>query len=786
MDRLLRDLRAAFRGMARKPGATALAIASLGLAIGFSTAAFSVLDAYALRELPVADPAHLAWVYVNTREHRPDDLSWAEYLAIASRARSFTAVLAQCRRGPKVKLPDRDDFPITAGVSDNFFDATGVAAATGQVFHARHGQDGTVVLSHRYWRDALSGDPAAVGRDLAVGAGSLRIIGILPPGFTGTNRGIAVDLFVPSQTYFGTLALSRANDLRRSDYEVLGRLRPGVTLEQARTEVGGILRQLEKDGLSAGPERAAAMEAFTEKGLAAKLKANAVMLAVMLLVILIAAANLANLRLVENEARRRETGIRLALGAGRADLARQHLVETLLLSSLGTVAGLVLAWWLVRIVPALLYAGKRYTEYHIRLDARVFGFSAAALVLVALLGAAIPLSEAWRRRILPVLQTSRTGGSTRWLGALVVAQMALVTGVTCSAGLLWRSLENVAAIRPAMDPDRRLLLVAGGWDALPRNADTAQRLARVPGVEQVAWARRAMLSGSLGGALVALELPGQPKQNYHYDQVSANYFAVTGARVLAGRPFGEADGPRTTPLAMVNQAYTRRFTGGAAPLGEWVRVAGRDRQIVGVVEDGPANSLRETVEPYFYFPEAQMPTRELTFFVAARDPAAAAAGVRSALREAARDFAVFDMVTLRQHLRGARGDEEMAALLTGSLAALGLFLAAAGLFGVTLFAVARRTAEFGIRVAMGATPARVAAQVLRQAAVRIAIAIPLGWLVAYAGRQSIQKLLFGVAAADPWTFAAASIVVAAVACAAALGPALRAARIDPISALRHE
>lgn len=783
---MLRDLRAAFRGMARKPGAAALAVASLGLAIGFSTAAFSVLDAYSLRDLPVADPGGLLWVYVNTREHRPDNLAWPEYALIAGRARSFSGVLAQSRRGPRVRLADRDDFPITAGVSDNFFDVAGVNTTMGQVFHAGRGQDGTVVLSFRYWRNALGGDPAALGRDLPVGGANLRVIGILPPDFTGMNRGIAVDLFVPAQTYFGALAMARPNDVRFSDYEVLGRLRPGVTIEQARAEVEAIFRQAEADGQAAGPERTAAVEAFTEKGLTARLRSNAVMLGVMLLVVLIAAANLANLRLVENEARRRETGIRLALGAGRGDLARQHLTETVLVSSLGAAAGLVVAWWLVRLAPALLYAGKRYLEYHIRLDARVFAFSALALVIVALIGAAIPLTDAWRRRLLPVLQTSRTGAPSRWLGALVVAQMALVTGVTCSAGLLWRSLGNVAAIRPAMDPDRRLLLVAGAWESRPRTADAAARIARVPGVEQVAWARRAMLSGSLGGAVVALELPGQLKQNFHYNLVSADYFAVTGARIVAGRGFVESDAAGATPVVMVNQAYARRFTGGAAPLGEWIRVAGKDRQVVGTVEDGPSIHLRETIEPYFYFPEAQRPTDELTFFVAARDPAGVAPAVRAALREAAREFTVFDVRTLRMHLRGARGGEEMAALITGCLALLGLFLAAAGLFGVTMFAVARRTGEFGVRVAMGATPARLAAQVLRQAALRVGVAVPLGWLAAWTGRQSIQKLLFGVGAEDPATFLAASAVVTLVACAAALAPALRAARTDPVAALRHE
>jgi predicted permease len=410
--------------------------------------------------------------------------------------------------------------------------------------------------------------------------------------------------------------------------------------------------------------------------------------------------------------------------------------------------------------------------------------------LVAVIGALIPLADAWKRRVVPAIQANRQARASRWLTGLVVAQMALVTGVACSAALLWRSLDNLAAIRPAMDPNGRLLIVEGDMDGRSpevRAASLAGQLAAQPGVEQVAWARRAPLSGSGGGATVDVEMPGQPKVSFAYNQVSPNYFAVTGGRLLGGRAFQTSDGPDATLVTMVNAAFTRRFFGGRQPLGEWVKVNGKDRQIVGIVEDGPANHLKERIEPYLFLPFAQKPTSDLTFFLASRkDPGLLADSTRSFIRGNEKAYTILDMVTLRQHMRNARSEEQASAEIIGGLAGIGLLLAAAGLFGVTLYAVTRRTSEFGLRVALGATPGRLLRHVLKEAAVRIAIAIPLGWALAWAARHAMEQMLYGIAPDDPWTFALAAAVVVAVGCVAVLPPAIRAARIDPMAALRHE
>jgi len=770
----------AIRALTRRKGVTALAVLSLGLAIGFCTAGFSLVDAYAWRDLPVRQPKRLTWVYARDREQRGESLSWIEYQALASHSRFWEGLVAECRMGPKVRLADRDDYPITAGVSENYFDLLGVKPALGGVFHAGTGRDGTVVLSDHYWRTALGGDAHIVGRTLPVGHAVLTVTGVLPAGFTGINRGLLVELFVPPETFFGSLDFKDHLDQHLADFEVVGRLRPGATIELARQEEEAALRKLQTDGLEPAPGRTAVVAPFVEL----KPMMIGLLMAPLALVLLVAAANLANLRLIDNEARRRETGIRLALGAGRAHLLRQHWSETFLLCLTGTALGLLVASWVIDFFPALLYAGDNYFDFGIRLDIRTFAFSAAALLLVAVMGSLIPLSDAWSRRIMPGIQAPSSAKASRWLSALIIGQMAFVTAVVCSAGLLCRSFQNVAAIRPAMDPGRRLLLVEGAAD----QAETlASELSGLPGVVRVAYARRAMLAGSGGGMKVSLEIPGQPKTSFRYVQVSPSYFDTTGARILAGRAFRSSDGPHATAVVMVSQAFVRRFMRGRDPIGAWFRIDGRDRQIVGVVEDGPAIHLKERIDPFFYFPFAQMPSGETTFFLeSAGDPQLLAASVRTVARRESASFVVIGMHTMRQYMFTARKEDAILAGLLLTLALLALLLAAAGLFGVTTYAVSRRMREFGLRVALGATGEDLRRQVLRRTALQSAIGIPLGWALALASRSVLESLLYGVKATDPWMLSAASVVVALVALAAALRPALTAARVDPVVALRCE
>ena len=787
----LRDLAISWRTLLRRPGAALLAIVSLSLAIGFSTAAFSVVDAYYWRSLPVEDPGRLAYAMARDSEGRISEINWAEFQAIAEQGEALAGIAVQDRRGPPVRLPDRLDFPISAGVSNNFFDVVGVQAAMGRVFHSKTAAEGQMVISDHYWRTAFAGDPAICGRTILVGGAALTVIGVLPPGFSGTQRGILVDLFVPEQVMFGALRLDSPAE-RSATFEPIVRLKPGAGLEAARRSMDQALRRVEAAGMAPGPERKALVIAFTKPYLKPEADLGDIFPWVAALVLTIAAANFANLRLVENQVRRRETGIRLALGAGRASLFRQHLTESLLVAGVATGFGFLVADWLLELAPAVLYSGQRYRDYFIRLDARAFAFGAGAMLLVAMAGALIPMRDAWKSGIVPALQAATAPSAPRWLAALVVLQIGLITAFTDSAGLLWRSLHNVAAIRPAMDPDRDMLLIHGSWTGsrdvmLDRIDGLAKDLSAVPGVVQAAYGRRVMMAGSGGGQRVAFDRPGQPPLTFRFNQVSPNYFAATGARILKGRAFSGADGPDATPVVMVGAAFAQEFFPNGDALNGWVRIDGKARQIVGIVEDGPANDLKEDIEPFLYFPFAQRPSLDFTFFLhTGMDAGRVIAPARERIQKSDSAFLPVDFLTLAQHLRAQRQEEELAADVSGGLALLGIVLAAAGLFGVILSAVRRRLREFGIRVALGATPGTLSRQVLREALRLAAAGVALGGVLCIAFLRLLRTYLYGVKPGSALTFVLAAMAVTLVALLAAAVPARRAAQADPIEALRMQ
>jgi predicted permease len=787
---LLSDLRLAFRSAIRRPGATALVLVSLAATIGVAAAAFSILDAIVWRSLPVREPGELVAVWARDREQRPDQLTWREYRSIAARVPGLSGILAQSRHSARVRLADRMEIALIAAVSDNYFDMLGVGASPGAVFHAGAGGDAEIVISHRYWLRALSGDPEVLSHPLRVNDVDLRVVAVLPPGFSGANRGLAVDLFVPIQTAFGVLRYGSLDNPRNTDFELIARLKPAATLDGVQREVEATFRLLDQNRESPEPGRTALIRRLDGSDDRETRAISTVFASIVLLVLLVAAANIANMRLALGEERRGDTAIRVALGASRGALWRQQLSEMLLLGATGTALAALVASWLIGMAPALLFAGERYAEFYIRFDARTFLFSLGAMLLVALVGTVLPLRAA---SSVALSMTGVSRGLTRrspWVPALVVVQVAFVTGIVSVAGLLGQSLENVSAIRPAMDPDRPLVLTDGYWLAPGDPAARAESLAAsfsvLPGVKRVAFARRAPLSGSGGGATVPVELQGQPAFAFRFNQVSPSYFETTGGRVVGGRAFTSADSAGSTKVIMVSEALARRFFARSRDaIGAWVRVAGGDRQIVGIVEDGPTIHLRESAEPYLYFPFAQRPSGEVTFFVEAPgNPADLVGAVRKQLA-ADSTFVPYGVRTMAEHMNAARSEERLTVSIAGALGLLGLVLAAAGLYGVMQFAVSRRTREFGVRMALGATGRTLGFQIVRESSALVAAGMSVGVGLAYAGYRLLRYQLYGISSWDPTSLLGAAIVVVAVALVATLQPALRAARVDPVIALRQ-
>jgi putative ABC transport system permease protein len=791
MSSLRSDFGQAVRSLSRHPGATTLIAVSLALTIGVSAAAFSVLDAVLWRSLPVRAPSELVNIWAKDRQQRPDQLSWVEFEAVAAGSPGLAQVFAQSRHVAEVRLSDRTEFPLVAGTSDNYFDLLGVSAASGRVYHRAGGYDGEVVISHRYWQRALGGDPSVLSHGLRVNGSDLRVIGVLPPGFGGANRGLAVDLFVPSQTAYGVLRFGDLEDKRNTDFEVVGRLRPGATTEGVRRDVEAALRHVDQEGQSPGPLRTCLVERLDGSNEPRTAATSALFGGIVLLILLVATANVANMRLAQNEERRSETAIRLALGASRFALWRLHLAEMIVLGGMSAALSALVAAWIIDLAPAMLFS-ERFIDFFIRFDVRTWTFSLGAVLLVALVGTVLPLRDAGRTAVQVNLATRGTTRTSRWLPALVVVQIAMVTGVVSVAGLLLQSLQNTSTIRPAMDPDRPLVLVAGFYESddqvFAKASDIAAQLGTLPGVRRVAFARRALLSGSGGGAAVPFERDGQPALSFRYNQVSADYFAATGARVLRGRTFTAADAAGTSQVVMVNESFIRRFASdGQEPLGRWVRVAGADRQIVGIVENGPTNHLKEKAEPYFYFPFAQRPTSSVTFFVQTDGrPRDFVAAVRTRLASVAPTYRALAVQTMGEFMQMAKSEETLTASIAGGLGLLGLLLAAGGLFGVTLFAVGRRTREFGVRAALGASASTLTRQVLMESTWLVGLGIALGSGLAIGGYQLVRQDLYGVSSWDATSLVAAIATVVLVSMAATLQPALRAARIDPVIALRHE
>jgi predicted permease len=778
---MLRDLRFTLRTLARNWRVTLLALASLALAIGANTAVFSIVDAVVLRPLPIEDPRSLVELTVRKADGRGDLWSWDQYSALADNRGPLGPVMAQSRHGAIMRTPDGVEMLLITAASPNYFEMLGIRPAIGRTFTPGDPAPDGVVLSDRAWKRRFGGDPQIVGRAIPLNIGRFRVLGVMPPDFSGLMRGVQNDLWVSSAAW-----LRRPDDRRVTDFEVYSRLEPGVTLETAGRHADAVIGRLNQAGLSAAPGRRAGAEPFGSLSTKETLAAAGLLAAMLSLVLAIACANVANLRLARNEARRREIGIRLAIGAGRSHILGQEMLESAVVALAGMGAGLVLAAWLARGVTTLVYSFNPYTDYGIRLDARSLLFALGAALAATLLTALGPVLGAWRQDIQTALRGSDSPGRIRARAALAVLQIVLCTALAGTAGLFWKSLANVTAVRPAMDPDRNLLLVEAGRTrtGLPLDA-LAENLAAVPGARAAAYCRRVPLAGSGGGATVAVSLPGQPERSFHYNQVSPNYFEVTGARVLAGRAFTAADSPQAAPVVMISQAFARRFFQGRNALGEWVRAEGRDRQVVGIVEDGPVNYIRETVEPFLYFPHAQMPGGDLTVLVEGRkDAAALAPEVRKRMREAG--YVVLEVQTLRDFMKNAHSEDRALAVLSGGLGLLGVFLAASGLFGVLAYTVSRRTREFGIRLALGAVRGNLERIVLASALKMAFIGVPAGIGVALACARLFENMLFGVSGTDPLILGAAALLVTAVALAAAFIPARHAARVNPLEALRWE
>jgi putative ABC transport system permease protein len=813
VEELMADVRQGGRMLVRRPGFAAAVVATLGLGIGGTTAVFSVVDGLFLRAPDgVTDPSLVRRIFIvrdtgsiTTVEGGPG--SWPDYEAMRAGVPALADVAASIgpqqvdlSRGPAATQVRAN------AVSEGYLELLGVRPAIGRLFlpedDASAGAELVALISHSMWRAHFGSRPDVLGTPLLLGGQPVVVVGVVEEGFTDIHPE-PVDVWLPSIVFGGAWRTSTAV----AGVHYIGRLARATDQEAAVDQAEAALRHAAEDDPSLDPTPGVHLRPLrlaTTPGGGTGVEAVALLLGLAAaLVLLIACANVANLLLARAITRRRELALRLSLGAGRWRVARQHLAENLVLALLGGVAGVLLAYWgigLLRQFPLPPSAG--------RLDGRLLGFALGVSLLTGLLSGVVPAVRATGFDPIQGLREARLVGSatrhrTRW--ALVVLQVSISLTLLVGAGLSLRSVAQILAIDGGVDLERllsaRVDLRAAGYTGEQREAFYERALVRVTamsGVERAALVHFEPYTGSGMGA--GWHVPGRSAppgtEGPYLNTAGVGYFETAGTRLLAGRAFDGTERPGTEPLAVVNEAMAKliqddgRVVGRCVPFRAQVEEGGCTR-IVGVVETQRRRYLEDKAVPMVYLSRAQAPDAITwggpVLLVRTRTEAAQeVTRVRAALQSLAADLPYVNVQPLTERIRSDVQPYRLGATLFSLFGLLALGLAALGLYAVLGYFVAERTAEIGIRRSLGAPVRDVLGLVLGQGMMPVAIGLALGLVFAFMGTRLLAALLFGVDARDPFVFAATTAVLLAVGLLASVLPAVRAARVSPMVALRTD
>ncbi len=819
-DSLLQDMRFTARTLRRQPTFVAVSVLSLALGIGINVSVVSYLNALFLRPLPgVPDSGRLVSVYLRTAAGAFSSCSYPDYEYCRDHNRLFSGVLAYLRIPMTLRAGDQTEQVFGELVSDDYFPVMGLQPAIGRLLGA--GESAPVaVLSHDFWVRHFGGDKNITGRSVRIGNGVFTIVGVAPPGF----RGIVVDwdeppvLWVPLAHNRSAVPPFREFDILGSwgmqSFQVVARMRPGVGLRAACGEIAGLTARL----LSDHPER---RRAFSDDGAeyrdAALVGLSTIrtrfwpghrgnlinflglLSGVAILILLISWFNVANLVLTRAANRRAEFSVRLSLGASRMRVMRQLVTENLILSALGAGAGLLIAEWASRFLAGFGRVSHVPLSVGARVDIRVLAFAAGLSIVVGVVLALVAARAAARGEPNTSLKAdSRTAGLQRLRinRALVVAQVSVSIILLIGAGLFVRTLKNAKSTDITLRPEQVLLstldLGSGGYDEKRGSlfyTQLLERLRALPGVRDAALVFVVPLGGRRGGTNIVPEDQTTSVQ-VGFNIVTPGYFRTIGIPVVRGRVLADTDREGTAAVAVINDEMAHRLYPGKDPIGErfllkWSPAA--VVEIVGVVKDGKFRDYRSSPEPTVYVPLAQRYNMVMNLEVrTAGNPAGIARSIRREIGALDKDLPLLDLRTLAAHLDGALAQERLSASLLTSLGCLALILVAIGIYGVLAYTVARRTREIGIRIALGAQARTVVADVLGDTLRLVGAGVLIGVVTALFLGRLIKALLYGLSPADPFVLAVAVAVLVAVAVIAALIPASRASRINPVSALRYE
>jgi putative ABC transport system permease protein len=801
---ILRDLRHAGRMIRRMPGLAAVVVSSLGVGIAANTVVFSWVEAVVLKPIPgvnLTSGYHL--VEPRTETGGYPGASWLEYRDLREQLRSFEDLMAFRMIPLYLGESGRIERASALLVSDNYFSSLGLAPAIGRFPSlqemAKPGGPPVVVISYDYWQTRYGGSPTVVGQTVRVNAADLTIIGVAPRGFKGTVMRLVFDFWLPATLAPAVLKGSRdLQDRSIRGYTVAGNLAAGVSREQAQTAVDLTMRQLAQAYPQTNRTTTAEVLPYwkSPRGPQRMMGTSLALLQVIMLLLLLAVCgNTANLVLARASARQREMGVRLALGAGRWRIASLLLAENLLVALLGGAVGAALAVWgtsLMNAMPPMRVRGIPISfETHVDVAGLLF-----ALALGVGCGIAFGLAPALQLSRVETQQTLRAGASaprrSRLRNALMAVEVALAVVVLVAAGIFLRSFMSTRNEDPGFT---RAGVLLASYDMSGRNLKEDsfvrvaglmhERLGTLPGVEAVSIASAVPLDIH-GMPSRVFTLEGRARSDDNLDDALTNtvtpgYFAVMKLPILEGHDFADLRDVAAPPQVIVNDAFVRKYLDGASPLGRYLETRGRKYTIVGVVKTSLYNAFGEPPTPllYFSFRDRPSPAGEIHLRVRSGSETAVTAGVRRIVREIDPELPVFDVRTLTDHIEANLIFRRIPARMFSVLAPLLLLLAAIGIYAVVAYSVSQRTAEIGVRLALGATGPRLIAQFVAEHMAIIGAGALVGWVLVFGVVVGLMS-----APADPAVFAGVPIILLIVATLASWWPARRVTRVDPMRALK--
>jgi putative ABC transport system permease protein len=801
METLLKDIRYGVRTLLKTPGFTAAAVIALALGIGANTAIFSVVNAVLLRPLPFQQSDQLVMVWEKRaqlgRERNvvspPDFNDWRAQNQVFEDMAAFSGQGFNLGAGTE---PERIQ---GAGVSPSLFSILRVQPRMGRAFQAdedRPNSNPVVIIGSALWQRSFATDPEIVGKTIKLDEKAYTVVGVMPADFVFPDR--RAEIWVPL-----TLSPEDANNRGGHNLRVVARLKPGVTLQQARTEMDSITAQLEQQYKVNTGHRANVFSLYDEVVAGAR-PALLVLLGAVAFVLLIACANVANLLFARSSARQKEMAIRTALGASRSRIIRQLLTESVILAITGGTVGVLLALWGLDLLLAI--GGDSIPRVkEIKLDSWVLGFSILISLATGLLFGLVPALQASKPDLNETLKEGGRSASgsirrNRTRGFFVIAEVAICLVLLIGAGLMLRSFARLVNVSPGFNPDNLLSMNLalsgsryGGAEQVASFYQRAlERLSSLPGVQSAAATSGLPMAGAFGSRYFGIE--GRPPQpagqgfNANVNFTTPGYFQTMNIPLIQGRDFDQRDVMKAPEVVIINQDMVRRYWPDEDPIGKRLAVGnGPWRTVVGVVGDVKQAGLDIETRPEMFWPYYQLPLSFSTFVVrTSGDPEGMTSGVRRAMQDIDEALPLYDIKPVNEVISESVAPRRFNMLLLSIFAALALVLAAVGLYGVISYSVSQRTREIGIRMALGANHMSVLRLVVGQGMILALVGVGIGVIASFFLTKFMATLLFGVSATDPLTFVAISVLLIGVSMVASFIPARRAMKVDPMVALRYE